>query len=42
MMNSSGGLPSKGHPLGVTGIAQIDEIVWAIKGRSGRQTSKRS
>ena len=28
VVNPSGGLISKGHPLGATGIAQLTEIVW--------------
>jgi benzoylsuccinyl-CoA thiolase BbsB subunit len=31
-VNTSGGLLSKGHPLGATGIAQIVEIVWQLRG----------
>jgi acetyl-CoA acetyltransferase len=33
--NPSGGLQSKGHPVGATGTAQIFEIVNQLKGRSG-------
>lgn len=33
--NPSGGLQSKGHPVGATGVAQIFEIVNQLKGRSG-------
>ena len=33
--NPSGGLQSKGHPVGATGAAQIFEIVNQLKGRSG-------
>jgi acetyl-CoA C-acetyltransferase len=28
----SGGLLSKGHPLGATGLAQITELVWQLRG----------
>ncbi len=31
----SGGLLSKGHPLGATGLAQIAEIVWQLRGEAG-------
>lgn len=31
-MNPSGGLISKGHPLGATGIAQCAELVWQLRG----------
>lgn len=34
-VNSSGGLVSKGHPLGATGLAQIHEIVAQLRGRAG-------
>ena len=33
--NPSGGLQSKGHPVGATGAAQIFEIVNQLRGRSG-------
>lgn len=40
-VNVSGGLKSKGHPVGATGIAQICELVWQLTGRAGdRQLSK--
>ena len=31
-VNPSGGLLSRGHPLGATGLAQIAEIVWQLRG----------
>lgn len=34
-VNPSGGLLSKGHPLGATGIAQVVEIVQQLRGRAG-------
>lgn len=34
-VNPSGGLLCKGHPVGATGIAQIVEIVWQLKGMAG-------
>jgi len=33
--NPSGGLLSKGHPLGATGLAQTAEIVWHLRGEAG-------
>lgn len=33
--NPSGGLLSKGHPLGATGLAQITELVWHLRGTAG-------
>ncbi len=31
-MNPSGGLISKGHPLGATGLAQCAELNWQLRG----------
>ena len=33
----SGGLLSKGHPLGATGLAQITELVWQLRGEAGQR-----
>jgi sterol carrier protein 2 len=33
--NPSGGLLSKGHPLGATGLAQCTELVWQLRGGAG-------
>jgi acetyl-CoA acyltransferase len=35
--NPSGGLLSKGHPLGATGLAQAAEIVWQLRGEAGER-----
>ncbi|MFF8639774.1 lipid-transfer protein [Streptomyces sp. NPDC015345] len=35
VVNPSGGLISKGHPLGATGIAQIAELTWQLRGEAG-------
>ncbi len=32
--NPSGGLLSKGHPLGATGLAQLAELTWQLRGRA--------
>lgn len=32
VVNPSGGLISKGHPLGATGVAQCAELVWQLRG----------
>jgi len=38
--NTSGGLVTKGHPIGATGLAQIHEIVLQLRGDAGkRQTN---
>jgi benzoylsuccinyl-CoA thiolase BbsB subunit len=39
-VNTSGGLLSKGHPLGATGVAQIAEIVWQLRGKAGKRQVK--
>lgn len=37
-VNPSGGLLSRGHPLGATGLAQVAEVVWQLRGDGeGRQ-----
>jgi acetyl-CoA acetyltransferase len=35
VINPSGGLLSKGHPLGATGLAQCAELVWQLRGQAG-------
>jgi acetyl-CoA acyltransferase len=35
--NPSGGLLSKGHPLGATGLAQCAELVWQLRGEAGQR-----
>jgi sterol carrier protein 2 len=32
LVNPSGGLISKGHPLGATGLAQCSELTWQLRG----------
>jgi acetyl-CoA C-acetyltransferase len=34
-VNPSGGLLSRGHPLGATGLAQVAELCWQLTGRAG-------
>jgi acetyl-CoA acyltransferase len=34
-VNTSGGLLSRGHPIGATGLAQIFELVTQLRGRAG-------
>ena len=42
-VNTSGGLKSKGHPVGATGVAQLCELVLQIRGQGGeRQVARRS
>ncbi|XP_045537360.1 sterol carrier protein 2-like isoform X1 [Papilio machaon] len=41
VVNPSGGLIAKGHPLGATGLAQCAELVWQLRGEAGpRQVPK--
>jgi acetyl-CoA acetyltransferase len=38
VVNPSGGLSSRGHPVGATGLAQVVELVWQLRGEAkGRQ-----
>ena len=34
VVNPSGGLISKGHPLGATGLAQASELTWQLRGKA--------
>ena len=37
VVNPSGGLISKGHPLGATGLAQCSELCWQLRGQAGER-----
>jgi acetyl-CoA acetyltransferase len=37
VVNPSGGLLSKGHPLGATGLAQCAELVWQLRGQAEKR-----
>jgi acetyl-CoA acetyltransferase len=37
VVNPSGGLLSKGHPLGATGLAQCTELVWQLRGQADQR-----
>ena len=37
VVNPSGGLISKGHPLGATGLAQCSELSWQLRGEAGER-----
>jgi acetyl-CoA acetyltransferase len=40
-VNTSGGLAARGHPIGATGLAQVAELVWQLRGEAGpRQVKK--
>jgi acetyl-CoA C-acetyltransferase len=42
-INTSGGLKSKGHPVGATGVAQICDLMQQIRGEAGeRQVARHS
>ncbi len=36
-MNPSGGLLSRGHPIGASGLAQIYELVTQLRGEAGKR-----
>ena len=40
VVNPSGGLMSKGHPLGATGLAQCTELVWQLRGQTNERQVK--
>jgi acetyl-CoA acetyltransferase len=37
VVNPSGGLISKGHPIGATGLAQCAELTWQLRGEAGKR-----
>jgi acetyl-CoA C-acetyltransferase len=39
-INTSGGLKSKGHPVGATGVAQVVEVVHQLRGEAGQRQVK--
>ena len=38
--NTSGGLASKGHPIGATGLGQIHEVVHQLRGSAGKRQTR--
>ena len=36
-INPSGGLKARGHPVGATGVAQVVELVWQLRGDAGKR-----
>ncbi|KAG5681151.1 hypothetical protein PVAND_010611 [Polypedilum vanderplanki] len=40
VINPSGGLISKGHPLGATGLAQCSELCWQLRGEADKRQVK--
>jgi len=36
-INPSGGLKAKGHPVGATGVAQLVELTWQLRGEAGER-----
>ena len=40
VVNPSGGLISKGHPLGATGLAQCAEMNWQVRGQADKRQVK--
>jgi len=41
-LNPSGGLKSKGHPIGATGVGQVVEVFEQLTGKAGERTVKDS
>lgn len=41
-VNPSGGLVARGHPLAATGIAQVVELVWQLRGHAGSRQVPRA
>ncbi len=39
-INPSGGLKARGHPAGATGVAQVCESVWQLRGTAGERQVK--
>ena len=39
-VNTSGGLAARGHPIGATGLAQIAELLWQMRGQAGSRQIK--
>ena len=39
-INPSGGLKARGHPVGATGIAQVAELTWQLRGEAGERQVK--
>jgi acetyl-CoA C-acetyltransferase len=39
-INPSGGLKAKGHPVGATGVAQLVELTWQLRGECGARQVK--
>ncbi|HET8673532.1 MAG TPA: thiolase family protein [Thermoleophilaceae bacterium] len=40
VVNPSGGLTSRGHPVGATGLGQVAELVWQLRGQAGPRQAK--
>ena len=39
-INTSGGLKAKGHPVGATGVAQLVELTWQLRGEADQRQVK--
>lgn len=39
-VNTSGGLKARGHPLGATGIAQVNEVILQLRGKASKRQVK--
>lgn len=36
-INPSGGLKARGHPIGATGVAQVVDLIWQLRGEAGKR-----
>jgi len=41
-INPSGGLKARGHPVGATGVAQVVELTWQLRGEAGERQVRRA
>ena len=41
-VNLSGGLVSKGHPIGATGLSMIHELVLQLRGEAGERQARKA
>ncbi|MCX5849808.1 MAG: thiolase family protein [Deltaproteobacteria bacterium] len=41
-INTSGGLTSRGHPIGASGLAQVHELVTQLRGNAGKRQVKKA
>ena len=42
VVGASGGMLARGHPFGATGLAQIVELTWQLRGKAGARQVERA